>query len=207
MRRPLVRIATCALAACSGELPGDLVGDYAVTGTLVDHTCGKQALPAADPMLFDVELREDNGQGFWIVQPPAHTGTLSPDGAFHFESESTQLLSAGPVGVSEPDPEREADPETAADPERFESTTTRAQCTLRIHETIRGTVHRPDADGGMNDVGADLSGENEIEVQAASDTDCDFALQAQGGIWEQLPCRVSYELAGVLRASDDTSPR
>lgn len=207
LRRLPPWIATCALVACGGELPGDLVGDYAVTGTLVDHTCGEQALPAADPMRFDVELREDNGQGFWIVQPPAHTGTLSPDGAFHFESESTQLLSADRVGVSEPDPEREADPELAADPERFEAMTARAQCTLRIHETIRGTVHRPDADAGTNDVEADLTGENEIQVRAAADTDCDFALEAQGGIWEQLPCRVSYDLAGVLLATGDTAPR
>lgn len=187
-------------------MPGDLVGDYAITGTLVEHTCGKAALPAADPMVFDVELREDNGQGYWIVKPPARSGTLASDGAFHFEVESSQSVSAGPTPAPEPDPEREVDPELAVDPERFESMAPAAHCTLLVHETIRGTVHRPDADAGDIHVTGDLAGVNDIEVRAASDTDCGFVLEAQGGIWERLPCQVSYKLAGVLLASDTPAP-
>lgn len=182
------------------------MGDYSVTGTLVDHTCGKQALPAADPMLFQVELREDAGLGYWIVRPPARSGTLSADGAFHFELESSQNVAAAPTAAPEPDPEREVDPGLAADPDRFETMAAVAHCTLLVHETIRGSVSRPDADAGDIHVAGDLTGDNEIEVRAASNTDCDFVLEAQGGIWEQLPCQVSYKLEGIRLGSDTPAP-
>jgi hypothetical protein len=195
-------LAALVLAACSAELPGDLVGAYAVTGTLVEHTCGMAALPADDPMVFDVELRENEGQGFWIVRPPARTGQLDGEGAFHFEAESSRTLTEDRSAVVEPDPEREADPEFAADPERFEGTAERATCTLLVHESITGSVHRPEHDSGEGTEAADLVADNDVEVRSAPDTDCDFILASEGGLWEQLPCRVSYTLEGVLLESD-----
>lgn len=174
------------------------MGTYAITGTLVEHTCGQTAFPAADPLAFEVELRQDGPLAYWVVQPPPRSGTMTEDGAFHFDAESSRLLMQQPV-PTEPDPEFEADPAKAIDPERFDRPVETSTCVLVIRETIDGSVHRAgssgDADGGVP--AADLSGRNVIEVTPQAGAGCAFLTEKGEQAWEQLPCRVRYTLEGT----------
>src|SRR6476646_5957698 len=99
------------------ELPGEHVGAYSVSGELTENSCGSAAIPAVDPLQFEVELRDDQGTGLWLRgAPPARQGKLEGDGAFRFRLESTYSV---PGMAPEPvetliytDIEKLADPDT-----------------------------------------------------------------------------------------------
>lgn len=196
------------------ELPGELVGAYRIDGVLMENSCGSTALPAADPLRFDVEIRRQDGGGLWLVaSPPGQPGTLADNGDFSFQRESTYDVGAQarrPVELLiEMDIERLADPEAAQ--QQGEDRT--QPCRLAVTERIAGTLLRDslaDEDGGIETSeasaaaddetrggNADLIGENEIAVRVAGG-DCRASLDDNGGPFEQLPCEVRYELEGEL---------
>jgi hypothetical protein len=142
-----VALSACALFGCAmpEEPPGELVGAYHVDGALTENTCGSDALPAADPLSFDVQIRKDkNGGGLWLQgSPPARPGKLDEDGAFSFQAESTydakQMNGAEPIeSVYEQDPEQLADPDLV---EKLQMQAMRS-CRLVITETIDGQMLR-----------------------------------------------------------------
>ncbi|MFI5306419.1 MAG: hypothetical protein ACHQ53_03640 [Polyangiales bacterium] len=48
------------------QTPGDLVGSYHISAELSDNSCGDAALPAAQHLSFDVDIRSDkHGGGYW----------------------------------------------------------------------------------------------------------------------------------------------
>jgi len=196
------------------ELPGELVGAYRINGALIENTCGSSAVPAADPLRFNVEIRKQDGSGLWLVtSPPGHLGSLADDGDFSFQSQATYDVGAQarrPVELLvEMDIERLADPEAAQ--QQGEDRT--QPCRLGVTERIAGTLLRDnlaDEDGGSDtsvaeddderpDGSADLIGENEIAIRVASG-DCRASLDDNGGPFERLPCEVRYELEGELIA-------
>ena len=86
--------------------------------------------------------------------------------------------------------------------ERFERAPPVPPCSLVATESIRGSVRREPTAGGSADAGLvasrDLVGKNEIDVRPASGSDCDVALESNGGPWQDLPCHVAYDLEGRL---------
>jgi hypothetical protein len=209
-------IALAGYTACTmpEELPGELVGAYRIDGALMENSCGSAALPAADPLRFDVEIRKHDGGGVWLVaSPPGQPGSLADNGDFSFQRESTYDVGAQarrPVELLiEMDIERLSDPEAAQ--QQGEDRT--QPCRLGVTERIAGTLLRDslaEEDGGDGSAeasaaaedetrsgNADLIAENEITVRVAGG-DCRASVDDNGGPFERLPCEVRYELEGEL---------
>jgi hypothetical protein len=199
MARRLAAPCLLVLGACVAvPPPGDLVGTYAVTGTLLENSCGEQALPAVDPMTFRVELREDPelGRGYWLVAPPARAGTINDSGAFSFEIERSYVLSE----TRPPEIEITADPELAIDPEQIDrQRQLPGDCVLFVNEAVAGNVAR-DSGASPTPEESELSGTTDVEVRTDRAPACDGLLVAGGGPWESLPCRVRYSLSGEQTA-------
>lgn len=188
------------------EPPGELVGEYAITGTLRENTCGEDALPVAEVLSYTVQLRRDGATAFWLIgSPPANQGVINAAGDIRFEREERFMVrqDAQPIDpvLAEMDPlalygfdpfDPNADPEDADAP-----------CTLIIRESIDGTVlniERFDSDAGVD---VALEGSNAIEMRATSDSECSRVLQSAGGPFERLPCAATYELSGELLTTED----
>lgn len=62
------------------KIPGDLLGTYAVEGTLLDSSCGEGALGATDPWNFDVKLSRFHEDIYWINGRAVISGGIEPDG-------------------------------------------------------------------------------------------------------------------------------
>ncbi|MDD9937569.1 MAG: hypothetical protein OXT09_28410 [Myxococcales bacterium] len=199
------------VAGCNVEPPGELLGEYDLRGALLENTCGVEALPANDPLLFQAQIRDDDGRALWLMMPPARPGVLEDDGDFSFETESSFQVdpdrpAQGPDPFA-PDPEAFTD---EASLEAFAPAGSQAgpACTLLIIERMNGTLWRDlhgvyDASDAAEDVddetaGLDLVGENEIEIRAASGSDCRLVMSDQGGPFEALPCHALYEIDGTL---------
>lgn len=191
-------------AACQAKPPGDLVGSYAITASLMDNTCGEDALPLSEVLEYRVQLRRDGRTAYWMLaSPPGNQGVYA-GGDVAFEREERFMISdeAQPV-----DPElADLDPialygydpfEPNADPDDAESF-----CTLIVRESIDANVLLEDGDDADDDQLA-LEGTNAIEMSATSDSDCRRVLKAAGGPFERLPCAAEYELEGTLIDSED----
>lgn len=199
----LVRLAAVSgaftLGACAqGESSGDLVGRYAVHGVLVENTCG-QGLPTANPLDFQVEIREAEGIGYWVQGKSSRTsGTLSDARAFRFTASQTAVLKAPMQTLAEPTDFLTNDPDRDLKQQRG--------CAVTTKETITGNLQRwRAADGSISsglvaDAGSDddLSAEHVIEVSPSSGSDCDSVLVAYGGTYNALPCEARYQLNGAL---------
>jgi hypothetical protein len=199
------------------EAPGTLIGAYHIEGALTENSCGSDALPAADPLTFDVQIRKDKqGGGLWLRgMPPARPGRLGEDGSFSFEAESA--FDAKPANGAEPiESVYEQDPGELTDPELVERLQMQAMqsCRLLITETIDGHMLRmaeiadASADSGVaepkasddddEDSGDDLVGVNEISIRAQPGSNCGLVLATMGGPFLALPCRAHYDLTGTL---------
>ena len=187
MRSCAVAVGVVLVGCVEVQPPGELVGAYLVTGTLVENTCGEEALPTVDPMMFEVQLRDDEGRGLWLVSPPARPGRLDEDGAFSFEYERGFTITGG----APPEITIETDPTVLVDPERIEREQMREPCEILVGESIVGSLeHAPAEDE------AALLASNEIAVRVATGARCDALLVDAGGPWERLPCRALYDLEG-----------
>lgn len=180
------------------ELPGEPIGVYRVVGTLEENTCGPTGLQAVDPLLFKVEVRDDEGIGVWALeQKPFLLGTIKRNGEFLFRLENRFTVSP-PEPEPEPDPEFFTDPEFFNDPEAYRET---RECHLSQVEVIRGTValdgNARALDGGdIADV--DLIGSDSIDIQPIANAECVEVLASEGGSFATLPCRAIYTLEGEL---------
>jgi hypothetical protein len=182
-----------AFACEPEEPPGELIGTYDIVGHLEDNTCGSTAMPAVNPLLFEAQIRDDDGVGVWI--PPKGSamvlGSISADGKFSFRQEIQFEVEQD----TEPDylSYDEIDPGGGA-----------STCVLTQAEIIQGNVLRHDLEGpgdagGMDlpDDGPELNGTNTIDVSAASGSDCSPSTSAGGGPFLALPCRIYYTLEGT----------
>jgi hypothetical protein len=205
------------LCACQvPDPPGDLVGAYHIDGELTDNTCGSDALPAADPLTFDVEIRKDKqGHGLWVRDtPPPRVGSLHSDGSFDFSVESAYDVPMTTSTATDTMFQQDPDPAKAADPEAIDRSETQAMqpCRLLVDETIHGTMLRVESatDAGTNadastnadaGTGSDLTGENQIAIRAQAGSTCNRVLASQGGPFLALPCQAHYKLTGTLADS------
>jgi hypothetical protein len=176
---------------------GDLIGVYSITGSLIDNTCGQTALPAENPLRFDVEIRQKDSVGYWqIDKRAAQPGELEDDGSFSFRNEQTALVGSTRTVRNDLEPQDF----NGLDPDFDLKTTT---CVMKTSELIEGTLARSlldSLDGGMSDASGDmdLSGDNTIKIEPTSNSDCSAALAALGGTFANLPCSAHYKLKGEL---------
>lgn len=208
MRASTVLILLLALTgACQmPEPPGELVGEYAITGTLLENTCGDAALPVASVLSYRVQLRREGPTAYWLIgAPPANQGTITAAGDIRFEREERFMVSdeAQPVDpvLAEMDPlalygydpfDPTADPEDSQDP-----------CTLIVHESIAGEVLSGVRFESGDEDNAALEGTNEIAMRPTNDSECHRVLTTAGGPFEQLPCAATYEISGELLSTED----
>jgi hypothetical protein len=192
-----------ALLGCEpADRPGDLVGRYDVTGALTRNDCGSSALPAEDPLLFEVEIRDNGGEGLWFLgSPNAISGTLELGGVFRFQHDQlVEVVAPGTRTVVDPQ-----DPNDFLDPEP-DIKVNAAGCQMRVVETVDGALHRDSrGDAGVgepigDEVAADLIGTNQIEVAVVAGSDCSASMSSNGGPFLELPCVAEYALTGTLLA-------
>jgi hypothetical protein len=206
-RSRLPLFAVIALFAAVGCVPakpdaaGDLVGVYAINGALVQNTCGHAALPAVDPLKFEVEIRQNDRVGYWQSdKQPQRSGELEEDGSFLFTGEQSSLVSS----MRTPRNDLEPGDFVSLTPD-FDLKVT--NCAMRVKETIEGTLARrvvlvdggePQIDDANPGAKHDLTGDNTIEVSATPESDCTASLAAYGGPFSNLPCMAHYVLSGEL---------
>jgi hypothetical protein len=188
--------------------PGELVGAYHISGELTDNSCGSSALPAANRLSFDVEIRQDHGAGLWVRDmPPPHSGRLNDDGSFAFEFTTSYTVNTMP---NEALATGDVDPAKLADPTLVEMQDRQAMqgCRLSVDESVNGMLHRDprsSADAGAVSKASssttgdpDLVADNEIAIQTVAGSSCEMVLAAQGGPFKSLPCSAHYDLKGEL---------
>jgi hypothetical protein len=199
---PLFAAVSCVPS--KPDASGEMVGVYAINGALVQNTCGQSALPAVDPLKFEVEIRQNDRVGYWQTdKQPQRAGELDEDGTFLFTGEQTSLVSS----MRTPRNDLEPTNFVSLTPD-FDLKTT--NCAMRVKETIEGSLARRVilVDGGDLQIddsnpGAkhDLTGDNTIEVSATPESDCSASLAAYGGPFSNLPCMAHYVLSGELEKS------
>src|ERR1700749_4758504 len=77
------------LAKGDGRAIGDDLGRFAIDATLMDSTCGPDALGGETTQSFDVFLSEQPPSVYWNSGADSVEGALEPDGVhFSFDSET-----------------------------------------------------------------------------------------------------------------------
>jgi hypothetical protein len=198
-------LALLAAVGCQppgSKSAGELVGVYAIDGALIENTCGQMALPAVDPLRFEVEIRQNDQVGYWQVEKqPQQAGEIEDDGAFRFTGEQTSLVSSMRSARNDLEPGEFV----SLAPDFDLKTTT---CAMKVRETIEGSLARrfvtvdggePQVDEGAKSAKHDLTGDNTIEVSATPESDCSASLAAFGGPFANLPCLAHYKLSGELQ--------
>ncbi len=183
----ILLLGACALAIAGcrpTKLAGESLGQFAVTGTLIETTCG-QGHPAPASFSFYVELREEPGQstGYWkLADGPLVTGSIDRHGVFRFESRQQV---------------------TGVEPDAANGV---VGCVLERAEVVRAELTEGSAsdasaqvDGGA-DAGVEserpFEGETTVNVSPVVGSDCSPLLLPYGGAFPTLPCQIRYELEG-----------
>jgi hypothetical protein len=171
---PLV-VATTAIAGgsgCSGTdrtRPGESVGAFHVTSTLVSSTCGQPP----DPWEFDVRLRHDATNLYWVQGDAPIAGQV--DATASVSLKSTVVSSV-----------RAADPKTQT-----------AACNMSRTDVVALTL-APVASPAANVAGTtSFKGSLAYRFAATEGSSCEDQLVESGGGFATLPCDVMYELTAV----------
>src|SRR5687768_12661779 len=146
--RFLVLAVVLLTVGCVPEYPGEVVAAFHVVGALEENECGTTAVPAMDPITFEVELRQDRGRGFWRrTDAPVVSGTYDEEGGFEFRTTRQ-------VPVIAPEPE-----------------TGVRGCALEQREEVSGTV----TFAIVSEEDAGTATDAATDADAATDTDSDAA--------------------------------
>lgn len=166
------------------KLPGQSLGVYAITGSLTTNECGNQAVPAINPLVFEVELRYDGQQAYWHREGlPMVSGAISAAGAFTFQTQNTWTAIAA------------------------DAVSGYAGCFIAQQDTIHGTVsldsyNQADAsDQNSPTANTSWSGQQVIQMSPVSGSDCQPAMLHAGGSFHELPCSIHYDLLGTRLAN------
>lgn len=183
MRIVAAIILFASIGCKPATLPGRSLGAYAVVGTLKTNECGTQAVPAYDPLVFEVELRYDGQQAYWHREGlPAVAGAITADGAFTFSIETTWTAIPADQNAGY------------------------AGCFIAQQDTILGKISLDadeQSDASNDDAGAlneSWSGTEDVQMTPTPGSDCQAALLPLGGSFHQLPCGVHYDLLGTRLA-------
>jgi len=162
-------------AGCGNPLPGTLLGTYQVTATAQANSCGS-GLGAPGVYQFDVQLSETTTDSTlhwdWLTNTPIATGTLA--------------------AVSSTDASLEATL-TASQSSNVDGTATAAgPCTMDRDDELVVTL-------GTGTPPGTFAGTMSYVFTVESGADCSDQLTAAGGMYDELPCTVSYTIAGALQ--------
>jgi len=81
--------------------PGDPVGLYKITADVdASSTCAEAAAAAPRPWIFEVTLRRDKSNGYWVASDEPIVGTIDDKGAIAFHS-VTRVTVHGPDKVKQ----------------------------------------------------------------------------------------------------------
>jgi hypothetical protein len=197
--RPLVLSAVLLTSGCVPEYPGEVVAAFHVIGALEENACGATAVPAIDPIVFDVEIRNDRGRGFWRqADAPVISGTFDDeDGEFAFRTTRQ-------VPVIAPEPETGV--RGCAVEQREEVSGTVTHVLVLADGAVADASPGPDAGTGeapdgaaQPDTTAELTGESRVTFTPVPGSDCTAALAVAGGPFAALPCMIRYRLDGDER--------
>lgn len=177
-----IALAVLALAGCSDQLPGELVGAYRVVMEVDDNTCGLSGLPLADGHTYTAELRERTPLGYWRVPKAAPMEGRYENGSFRFTYSSVLELGSLDAGTS--------------------------GCRVLREEALEGTVD-PTA-SILNDAGKlperdgpALEGEHVINFRPDPNGRCNM-VRGPLGPFIALPCEARYVIEGsAQRAFND----
>lgn len=170
-----VVVASAAIAGgsgCSGTdrtRPGESIGVFHVTSTLVASTCGHPP----NPWEFDVRLRHDVTNVYWVQGDAPIAGQV--DATARVSLKSTVVSTVRPA---------DAKTHTAA-------------CNMSRTDVVALTL-TPAASSAANVAGTtSFKGSLAYRFAATEGSSCEDQLVESGGGFATLPCDVTYELAGV----------
>lgn len=174
--------------------PGQTLGTFQVVGSLDANGCGA-AVPALDPIAFEVEVRDDRGRGIWVRgDGPIQTGVQLPDGAYRFRTGATVPVISAQPGYR------------GCNLQQVEMIEVHVTPTTSIALAGEDGGLQPDAgtadadagaDGGVPERAMELSGISEIQYTPTSTSDCSPLPVVNGGPWAALPCTLRYTLFGT----------
>ncbi len=155
--------------ACEMTLPGQVLGTYQVTATGELDTCG---LGAPSAYQFDVELSEAGGTLYWswLDNAPIASGTLTP------ASSTSSRASLSSTQSEDVDP-------TDAGP---------GPCTMQRSDSLVVTLVKESPP-------STFTGTMSYVFAAEPGADCADQLASAGGMYSELPCTVTYTIAGTLQ--------
>jgi hypothetical protein len=177
-------VLACALSGCLVPEPnGESLGTFEVEGTLLSNGCGRDAVPAQDRFVFEVDVRDDGHIVYWRRAGSPMVMGLRNGGALEFQTTINHRIQAAGQ-----------------------------RCVLAQRETVRVVVETGDGgDGGANDASVDagalldagvpspasLTGTNTIRFSEVDSALCEGLLEAEGGEFLALPCTLDYVLSGT----------
>ena len=179
----LILLAGC-LATGDDDVPGEVIGEFAAQGLMVQQSCGA-AVPAQDPIDLEFELRlEAESRAFYrLFGGNVFAGTVSGS-EYTFEASQTW-------SVLEPDARQGF-----------------AGCSVTQRDIFTFVLEEPETgeqpgDGASEDADEDdetsgmtLVGMQATEIEPLVGSDCRPAVAAFGGAFLALPCRIEYVLSG-----------
>jgi hypothetical protein len=159
-------------AGCANPLPGTQLGTYQVTATNEANSCGG-GLGAPSTYQFDIQLSETGDSTLywnWLDDSPIASGALAP--------------------VSSTDPALQATL-TASQSSNVDATDAGpGPCTMDRSDSLVVTL-------GTGTPPVSFSGTMSYTFTAASCANCSDQLSAAGGMYDALPCTVTYTLAAT----------
>lgn len=228
MRTRALTLGLLLLPGCIEEVPGEAIGAFDVTETLVENQCGAMGLPVLSTFRFAVELRNDGGRAVWRRKgAPLYFGTVQ-NGEYAFVSETSVAVRLDePGGTEPPDWSDFVMDAGAANGENTCILIRREQITVRPSKVGEipdggsdaettdagasddaavdagspdGSAPEMTADGGVDDgTDLDLTGTHRIEVLPVAGTNCAPLLKVNGGVFDALPCAARYTMTGKAR--------
>jgi|HubBroStandDraft_5_1064220.scaffolds.fasta_scaffold757005_1 hypothetical protein len=167
----LLAVASALFAlGCSSAapLPGTALGTYNVTGTQQTNTCGT-GLGAPNPWTFTAQMSEDATTFYWLMNDGTEmSGTMTSSTAVTLQSTLTANVDGNEAGPGSCDL-------TSV------SGLSLTLATTSPPSTFTGTLsYQFSAATGVSDT-----------------NDCTDQLSASGGMYDTLPCAVSYSLTAT----------
>jgi hypothetical protein len=161
--------AAATSCAATSALPGTSIGTYNVTGTLGTNTCGS-GLGAPSPWTFTTQMSEDGTTLYWEMSGGSElSSTMSSATQVDITSADSANVDGTDAGVPGP-----------CD---LQSTT--------VLDLALATSSPPSSFKGT------LSYTFTAATGVSSATDCTDQLSASGGLYDTLPCTISYSLVGT----------
>ncbi len=162
-------------SGCGNPLPGTVLGTYQVTATAQANSCGT-GLGAPSVYQFDVQLSETTA-----------TPTLYWDWL-----DSTPIASGPLTAVSSTDASLTATM-TASQSSNVDATATAAgPCTMDRDDTMVVTL-------GTGTPPSTFAGTMSYAFTVESGAICSDQLSSAGGMYDELPCTLSYTIAGTVQ--------